>query len=509
MIIPPFKKILSYSVYKQNSFLCFSLMILHICLSLIYSKLLPWGGDEWYTYHDQSITGVPNNWLVSLLKYLLGPVNLDNYLIYRQVGLFWTVFIFPITVFVLNQIIKSYEKAFIIFFLILFTLSPFIWFQEQMFRYYGLYLLFSFIVNVSIYFLNASFFRYKWLFYTLLIVSLPIHFLITWQLFIYIFWKEFSNLSFKYRIYTFSFTLILILVLLYNLRSIWDLILFYGVIGVEFRGLGLQSFAKPIISVFQYIVGYEMMVTENITIIIFFVYLLVLLFSGILLSLTNKFKKYDFLFASIIPFLGAFFIVEPLTMPGATNLESKHVMFFFFWMVYYIHLFINVISKGRFKLLLFLPIFILLISANYFSFNAEKDEWSRVVKLIKDSDIVFVDGPSKLTLEFYASNLNPQLKVQSIWDTTTVKLSMNQFNRVALVLSDYKQYAILTKEQMWNSGTNSYIRFENLDNVFKNLNTEKFKLLNSYTNYPLLVYTFEKQLFQHHSQVFMAIHMRI
>ena len=30
----------------------FSCLILHLLLSIYYSILMPWGGDEWYTYSD-------------------------------------------------------------------------------------------------------------------------------------------------------------------------------------------------------------------------------------------------------------------------------------------------------------------------------------------------------------------------------------------------------------------------------------------------------------------------
>ena len=60
-----------------------SLLIPHILLSVYYSILMPWGGDEWYTYNQWTIMAVPNTLLVSTLKTILGPVSVHNYLFYR------------------------------------------------------------------------------------------------------------------------------------------------------------------------------------------------------------------------------------------------------------------------------------------------------------------------------------------------------------------------------------------------------------------------------------------
>ena len=484
--------ILDWSARKSWYF-CIGLLIVHLGLSLTYGYYLPWGGDEWYTYRDQVFIGTPNNWLVLVLKKILGPVTVDNYFWYRQVGLFWTVWIYPAVALILHRTAGSENRATLLLFLLIFTFSPFVWFQEQMFRYYGLYLLYSFLVNMAIYFRNISYTHWRWLFYLLFLLSFPIHYLITWQLAFYISWKEFSLLPRRYQILTLFVGILIGSAVFLNLDKIWKLIFIYGTVAGDIRGWGMQSLLKPPLSIFQYLAGYELLPTERMWVLVLFILTGLLLIGGLLISLTKPTQQSDYLFAGIIPFLATFLLLEPITMPGATNLESKHAMFFMFWMTYYLVVAINFARSIGWRLMYSIPAVMIVVVGMYYSFTTTKPDWRRIGQLLEGCDMVFTDGPTRQTLNFYTTSLDPKPLIETIWDTIQVRLLLNKSNSVAFVLSDYKQYQLLTKEQMWNTGTSSLERFSHINTFFSTLEKANYRAMDTYTHYPLLAYQLSKQ----------------
>ena len=127
-----------------------SLYLIHIFCSVTYGLKVPWGGDEWYSYHAFTVMALPFSTLVLLLKSLLGPVSLDNFIIYRQQGLLWTTLIF-IFLFRFAAISKERELSKFSVYLSLFVcINPYILQTEQFFRYYQLYIAASVIVTFII-----------------------------------------------------------------------------------------------------------------------------------------------------------------------------------------------------------------------------------------------------------------------------------------------------------------------------------------------------------------------
>ena len=83
------------AISNKKLIVIFVLLVLtHTFCSILYGLKVPWGGDEWFSYNDFNVMGLPFSISVSVLKIILGPVSKDNYILYRLQGLFWSTLIF-------------------------------------------------------------------------------------------------------------------------------------------------------------------------------------------------------------------------------------------------------------------------------------------------------------------------------------------------------------------------------------------------------------------------------
>lgn len=496
------KRVIDYICIYGKS-LIFPLFLIHCSISIYYGIKLPWGGDEWYTYNDYVLTGTPNNWLVMLLKIILGPVNVTNYIYYRQVGLFWTSFIYLFSFFILQKDSFKNYHVIILVFLLYFTFSPFIIFQEQMFRYYGLYLLYSFFVNVSILRFNENYKSHRWILYALLLLSLPVHALLTLQLVFYICWKEFSLLSLKFKKTVGSILVLLISLSFFWIGKIikWGFTLItdshYHLSSSELKGFSLSSLFKPIISLFHYFFGVDILPSENIFILVVFGLLLCIVISSVVIFIINNpiKKSLDFLSCSLVPLVITFFVLQSFTFPGSTQLESKHTMFAIFWIIYFLlfgyQAISSVILKNIFIVIPAISVFYGLI----FALTIRKEDWKESVKVSSSQNknsFSFTDGPSGESFRFYSNGIIDSNCIFGIWDTILVAKMINNLNEIGLTFTDYKSYQILSKEQMWNSGTGSSDRNFRANFILNKLHNLGYKAIESYSHYPLMTYHFTK-----------------
>lgn len=464
---------------------------------------MPWGGDEWFTYNDYVLTGTPNNWLVMLLKKIFGNVSLSNFIWYRQVGLFWTSFIFLITYFILRKDENKEYHSLISTFIVFFTFSPFFIFQEQMFRYYGLFLFYSFLINYAILKFNDAYKKHKIAIYALLLFSLPIHILLTWQLIFYIMWKEFSQLKPKLRLVVGLLLMFIGAFVFLRLKDImkWLATIMsggnYQFTGSEFKGFSISSLLKPIISLFQYFFGTDILPTENIITGGLFLLLIALVAWGLFVYFRKQtFLKFlDLLFCSIIPFLAMFLVLQAFTLPGSTQLEAKHAMFVVFWFIYLFVFAYHHLSNKILRLTIFIIPSVAVVYGLIFSLGLKKEKWEQsvIVSNIKNREgIVLVDGPSSRSFKFNSGGIIDTSSILNIWDTLAVKKALGNAKEVSLTLLDYKSYQILTREQMWNTGTGSEMRNAVASFALKTIQKEGFKAVESYSHYPLMNYRYIK-----------------
>ncbi len=435
-----------------------------------------------------------------LLKEILGQVSIHNFVYYRQVGLFWVSFVYLITFFLLKkETLADYIKKFLLVNIVFFTMSPFVLFQEQYFRYYGLYLFVSFVCNLVILIYNESFEKKRCLFYALLAVSPAIHYLLTWQMATYIIWKEWICLGRKNRIIFGTVMLLIATIVLAKWQDIFRWFMHLGssyeLGGGEIRGWNVATFIKPAVSVFQYLFGEYMTVLENIWVVLLFISTIALLSFG--LYLFYQIQKHrailDFAFASIVPFITMFCILEPLTLPGSTQLIAKHGLFLISWLVilsvpiiYYKTAFVK--WGSRLVFLAFLGY------GTSFSITFPKENWNQVVKVTDIADnkntVVLVQGRSEDNFKFYANDKIDPKSIVNFYDTTKVAKILNKFDTISVVVSDYRAYQVLTKEQMWNTGTSSERRFSRINFLFSEIENHGFRADDSYAYFPLICFRF-------------------
>ena len=194
---------------KKLTIVVSSFLVLHLLLSIYYSIRMPWGGDEWYTYNPSStIMAVPNTILVIFLKIILGPISVHNYLFYRQIGLLWVMIGLLFLLWVMRSRNQFVRRVAISHYFYL-VLSSYVFFQEQFFRYYGFYLLASFLSFYALWRFDKQYASKRWYLYAALFVSPFLHLFLAWQLFWYILIKEFTEASRKTKV---VFLIFLILV---------------------------------------------------------------------------------------------------------------------------------------------------------------------------------------------------------------------------------------------------------------------------------------------------------
>jgi hypothetical protein len=482
----------------------FLLWILHVIVSFIYTRSLPWGGDEWYTYNDYTLTGCFNNILVLAAKKIIGPLTSTNYIIYRQIGLVWVSLLYIFIYYTIKSNKLTPKNSVLVFcFLVTVSFSSFFIFQEQMFRYYSLYVFYSTVVNV---FILYSFGKYtelrKWMIF-LILISIGVHITITIQLLFYVVLCEFRILGVKKTIIAFTFLISGLIFYLLNFDSIMPIInkVFtfgnYSVGNSELMGFKLSMLAKPIISVFHYFFGYDLVPTENYIVSVLFLILLIFLGFSIFsyMKIHGAEKLIKIFCVSLFPMLFMFVVIQSLSTPGMTNFESKHTLFSFFWIFFFIFHFITVIKSKFSKYLSIFTFALTIVSGLLASVIYPKEDWFQVGSAMRDYSgverAIISDGYSMQNVKLFSNNVKCQIVSND--DSLEIVNILRRCKVVQYVTSDYKSYEILEKEQMWNTGTDSRNRHYMLYRTINMLSQQGFVLNKGYSNYPLMSYVFTKK----------------
>ncbi len=316
-----------------------ALVVIHLGLSWWYGLLLPWGGDEWYTYDGRTLMAVPNTLLIESARQILGGVTPENFMFYRLTGVVWTTLAIS-GLFLLGWSNRKY--AFFIPVALFLVLSPFVFYQEQYFRYYAYYLCASFGVFLLIAHCDQDYRRWRFLFWGLLLISPFLYLFLGLQIGIYVAWREWTCLSRKGRIAVGAIGLaaLLLVAISWNwlIRTGME-IAFSGMSSVAgdqiLRGLSPGLLIKPFYFVFEAFWGYQVEPTESNLVMVAAFWLFVFLAIRFILL---WFRDRDWALLTsvcfLLPLALIYLVLEPLTPSGATQLESKHALFGLPWLLF-------------------------------------------------------------------------------------------------------------------------------------------------------------------------------
>lgn len=473
--------------------LCLACLILNVAFTL----KLPWGGDEWYTYHDSPMMAAPNSALVFLGKRLFGEVSVHNYMLYRQIGLVW----FALTIaFLIYQDFKHRSQPLFLFQSVFLVLSSFVIFQVQYFRYYSFYLFcsilfFYLVLHVE----RTGYAAHRIPVILCLLISPFLYVGLTWQLGIFVIANELRVMDKRRRLIAIPFMIAACLgVIVFSNRLLAAAIHFvYSKISVSAsgaRGLTVGGLVKPIYATFQFAFGYDIEPTENVIVAVLFV----LIASGFLYRLWCLRRENASLFnvtimGGIIPFVLLYWLLEPLTPPGSTQLESKHALFF-------LPFFVSVLAPARDdgkwirSLLPACALLVAVVLGLHASLTRVTVNWPQVVAIAREvqrqGGPVLIDGRTSESFFFYADGKIDRTGVYLITDSKLENLVTNA-PVVAAITNDWKSYQALTREQNWNSASGSESRVTVVENLLALLRTDR-ECVRSYVQYPLFAYVYAK-----------------
>jgi len=205
-----------------------------------------------------------------------------------------------------------------------------------------------------------------------------------------------------------------------------------------------------------------------------------------------------YLVTSIIPFLFIYYFFEVISLPGFTQLETKHGM------LVYPLLIAIIVSTPKYASPLitysFLGfIFVGQLIGMHNTFDRKHTEWNLIVKKVNEfvkngqNGKIIMDGRSKGIYHFYNQKVNSNVMINYTWEPIdSLELMIKDKARLILLLNDYKSYTPLTLEQNWNAGYSSMDRVQKLNLILKRIN-EDYYLIDSYINYPTFLYLLEKK----------------
>jgi len=189
---------------------------------------------------------------------------------------------------------------------------------------------------------------------------------------------------------------------------------------------------------------------------------------------------------------------QVISLPGFTQLGTKHGMLMY-------PLLITLIVKSRsyvspmISYLLIASIIICQATGTIFAYNKKYADWEYIVKRIDifiksdDKANILIDGRSSNNFSFYnQQNVNNDL-IQYTWESIdSLSTSINNNEKMVLLLNDYKSYTPLTIEQNWNAASSTHNKVKDLDSLLALLNRE-YQMMDSYINYPTFLYLLEKK----------------
>ena len=235
-----------------------SLFVVQSILAIRFGLKVPWGGDEWFSYNNFTVMAYPFSVLASVIKGLAGEVNAQNFIIYRQQGLLWSLLVYLFLYKVHTRSKNIYLSDLALFLTIFISLAPYFLETSQFFRYYQLYIAVSIVITFGIIKYDEIYTQKRIWFLLLLFSSLLIHLFIFIQLSIYIALKELFRLSNKAIVKIIIISIVGLMVIIPNLANIltWSYHSLFPMYEYDFpeihRGYSLSTLLKPFIIIYTF-----------------------------------------------------------------------------------------------------------------------------------------------------------------------------------------------------------------------------------------------------------------
>ena len=474
---------------SKNQKLFFISCFLFHCIETIYLGLLRnWGGDEWFSYYDFTIMGLPFSILCEIQKLIIGPITKNNFIFYKIQSLVWIGLLYSLLYYYFSIFTKTRERIYIIFLSLFLIISPYIVGQSHVFRYYNLYLLFSFLIYFIIATNKTSYVKQRKQFSLLLLFSPLIHFFLFIQLSLYMLINELISIR-RNKVYL-VFIILIGFLTLYNFNNIvvfiWNLYFSDYAIETAFnhRGISLGTIIKPFNTIFVFLFGKEITPFEYLEFDLVFILVgvaLLFIFTNLLLKKDEIIKK--LLSAAVLPLLFVFLILEPLSFPGMTQAEPQHVLFFLPWLIY---LLLRLLDYHWGKILLYV-ITGSILHSNYLQFSKQYPDWKNVELMINENNTVITDVPKNIDFHVSADSVIWFMEKERVLD------AVNQKDTLLIVMENWANYQMLSLEQKWNSGKGTKDEVQMLNVLYHTLQNNKFILTEGYSKFPLHAMLFIRQ----------------
>ena len=497
--------------YKLYFFLisCFIITISFVNLNSIF----PFSGDEFYTLDIKNINKpIPYKLIVSMIINFLEPITSKDVFVLRLTSLF---FIF-VSIFVwFFYFLKSKNE--ILFFFLLMISSAFVIEQGIFFRYYSYYFLTSSIIFFCLVYFSTRFTINQKLILGIVgtVLSPYLFFILNTLQFVfftlYIFLFEKIKNTKLQIVSVFLIMVGLLLIVIYP-KTIWYIFNWLNISGHAnidlsseiIRGYSLGIFIKPFYSIFQMIFGYHIAPTDSLFIMVFYILISISIFY--LLFLHERQLTIIYSVVSILPFFFIYYFLEVISIPGFTQLESKHGILFY---PVVLALFVkcsNYLSSSKSKVI----ISVLLIgqlTGMYSTYSSNKVDWLHIVNKLqnyfpKPNKVnIIMDGRSVEPYNFFNENAK-ESEVTYTWEgLDSIKSWSKDKENIAILLNDYKSYTPLSLQQNWNAGYASQTKVKDLNKLIDYLNIG-YSLKESYVNYPTFLYLLEKKPTNHNAHSF-------
>ena len=478
------------SKLKNIRLLFITIIVLQFILAIRYGLKVPWGGDEWFSYKNFTLMGLPFSIITSLLKEFLGQVNTENYILYRAQGLIWSSIAYYFLYRISTKSDYDELSKFAIFIAVFLGLNPFFLETSQFFRYYQLYITSSIIITFGILKYDSVFRqRRKW-FYIALFSSFLIHLFLFIQLIVYIIFKELFQLNRKNIILiltTFGFVALLIIP---NLPSIlvWSWHNLFPAYAFDFpeihRGFSLSTILKPFMIIFTFMYGGNLSPFTYFFLDIIYITAGIGIIYGIYFSLKNKPElRSPILFTALLPLFVSVFIIEPISLPMMTQLAPQHVIFLFPWLGIIMYQLWIKSAIGKIITSIF---FSGLIYANIMQQQLEFVDWNKIQKVVGEEEVPVISDAAK-TCEFFLNN-----SVTWFQYTERVENIINTSDTISLTMTNWKNYQIIDSLQFWHNPKGSKQEYQSIKGIIKLLKKNKFSLINGYSFFPIHSYTFAR-----------------
>lgn len=459
-----------------------------MCLN--YGQKIPWGGDEWFSYENFTIMGLPFSIMTSIMKNILGDVKLDNYLIYRQQGLFWSTLLYLIFTIILLKSNKKDVNGFIIFYLLFISVNPYVIQTIEFFRYYALYFFSTSIFTFFLLHNDDKYIEKRYLFFLSVLFSFFIHLFLFIQIMIYVLTKEIIYIKRKSHFLIFTAVILIFAfpflpeIISYIFNSLFPMYEYdYSLIH---RGLSLSSFIKPLMAIYTFLFGsYQIPLSSYSIDILFTVYGIMIIY-GIYKLLSNHSISHPIFLAGVFPLIISIFLIEPLSLPAMTQIAPHHILFVFPWLVFILY---YILSKSKSRITISTFLCFGTIYASYHHHDMDFIDYGEILDKLPSHQVpVISDAPQQFNF-FIESN-------DFIWFRDRQKLisTLNNNETIALMIGNWKFYEKLDSLQFWHNPMGTSTEFNSLNQILDSLRLKGFSLYDSYSFFPVQFYLFKKEI---------------